>query len=360
MKIVAVLVLAACSSASPEPTKSAKPRDAAPPVIDPHPPATHTNPAAAKCGEPGTTKPPTPVVQLATGNESCARLADGSVWCWGARGFDLIRSDATAPLACPVATRVDAFAGADGLWSSYRDTCVTAKGVVRCAVLADWGFSPKPPDLGVRTAFQWNGLPCGITNDSKLRCYADMRQSELASLGPAEQAIVVRDGRDLCVLSRTAVNCLHDGKVSVLASNITQLAGGDELWGLRSDGVVRIEACANADQKSCTFPVRGARDPIAIAAAYHTLCVLSRNGTVACGNCPPKQRCTDEVQAIDGITDATQIAVGSSQACALRTTGEVVCWGDSSCGQAGGTVEAGKVCSVKPIVVPPTTITWAR
>jgi alpha-tubulin suppressor-like RCC1 family protein len=88
------------------------------------------------------------------------------------------------------------------------------------------------------------------------------------------------------------------------------------------------------------------RDAISIASGGATACVA-------------KTACTDAAKPVDGITDATQVAVGNGHACALRKTGEVVCWGASDCGQAGGTVEAGKVCTPNT-VVPPTTITWAK
>lgn len=274
----------------------------------------------------------------------------------------MIRSDGTAPHACPVATRVDAFANADDLWASYRTTCVAANGAPRCAVLADWGFSPNPPQLGVRTALQWNGLPCGITRDANLRCYADQRKNELASFSHIDQAVVTGHGTELCVLSRTAVSCMQDKTATVLASNVAQIAADERLWALRKDGtVVRLDLCPDGDTwNRCSVPVDGMRDIVAISSGGSTVCGLAGDGHIKCAQCVAKTACTDPAKIVDGIADATQVVVGIGHACAVRKAGEVVCWGSSSCGESGGDVEAGKVCPEKPIVLAPTTIVWAK
>lgn len=55
-----------------------------------------------------------------------------------------------------------------------------------------------------------------------------------------------------------------------------------------------------------------------------------------------------------GISDAVQIAVGALHSCAVRRTGEVMCWGDDSTGQLGdGTT------TIRPIPVQTTALTTA-
>jgi len=59
------------------------------------------------------------------------------------------------------------------------------------------------------------------------------------------------------------------------------------------------------------------------------------------------------------LNDATAVASGSGHTCALRRTGEVVCWGDGSSGQLGDGVRVRDCpnlngidnCSVSPITV---------
>jgi hypothetical protein len=173
MRIAVLVTFAACSSTSPETARTANPRDAG--AQQPIPSGRESTPALAKappCGEAGGVTPPKPVVQLVAASESCARLTDGTVWCWGGRGHVLDSSHSTAPLACAVATRIEEFGVADALWSMGRDTCATGKGISRCAVVTVWGFSAEV-NLGTRTTFYWSGLPCGITKDARVRCYAD-------------------------------------------------------------------------------------------------------------------------------------------------------------------------------------------
>ena len=44
-----------------------------------------------------------------------------------------------------------------------------------------------------------------------------------------------------------------------------------------------------------------------------------------------------------GVTDARALAVGGLHSCVLRTGGKVVCWGDNTYGQLGGTGGPGVV-----------------
>jgi alpha-tubulin suppressor-like RCC1 family protein len=77
-------------------------------------------------------------------------------------------------------------------------------------------------------------------------------------------------------------------------------------------------------------------DAVAIDAKVGTVCTVRSDGSVWCwgngeeGQCGPPGglgfECY-EPHHIDGVNDAVDVQVGGSHACALRATGEVVCWG---------------------------------
>lgn len=88
---------------------------------------------------------------------------------------------------------------------------------------------------------------------------------------------------------------------------------------------------------------------VQISAGYHFTCALLRDQRVACwgandrgqlGHAGAGASSTAPV-IVDGIGDAFSISTGVTHACALRTTGEVWCWGDNTFGQLGdGTTTA--------------------
>ena len=79
------------------------------------------------------------------------------------------------------------------------------------------------------------------------------------------------------------------------------------------------------------------------------------NGTtsgpdVCGGHVIPAYRCSTTPVAVQGLTGATAVSVGSYWACALLSGGTVQCWGDGVTGDDCG--DAGSACSSTPVAVP--------
>jgi alpha-tubulin suppressor-like RCC1 family protein len=139
----------------------------------------------------------------------------------------------------------------------------------------------------------------------------------------------------------------------------TRLAAGTEhTCAIRPDGHVVCIGNARACQlgklgafSKTAVEVANVSDAIEISAAGDNTCALLESGRVMCwgdndagqlGNGkddPGYQRhvagsdCTPSL--VQGLDDATVIAVSESHACAVRKTGEVVCWGENRAGQIG-------------------------
>jgi alpha-tubulin suppressor-like RCC1 family protein len=89
--------------------------------------------------------------------------------------------------------------------------------------------------------------------------------------------------------------------------------------------------------------VTGITDAIAIGAGDWHVCALLANGEVRCwgenwwgqlGNGQPGVHSPSPV-AVTGLSDAVQLSVGAAHNCALRASGEAVCWGWGSTGALG-------------------------
>ena len=104
-------------------------------------------------------------------------------------------------------------------------------------------------------------------------------------------------------------------------------------------------------------------DALDLAGGQSSTCALRKDKTVSCWGANYDGQLGDGLKANERLTvepvqklgGVASISAAKSHACAVLENGEVVCWGNSTCGQAGGSAEPGKACE-KPIVVSPTTI----
>jgi alpha-tubulin suppressor-like RCC1 family protein len=91
---------------------------------------------------------------------------------------------------------------------------------------------------------------------------------------------------------------------------------------------------ANPDSSVPPIPPLSAHPATAIAVGWSNACALRSGGSVVCWTYPVEGRQRLPVQ-VSGITDATAIAVGVGYTCALRSGRGVMCWGLNTVGQLG-------------------------
>jgi hypothetical protein len=318
---------------------------------------------SATCGAPGSRTPPAAVKQLAAGRQhTCARLVDGSVWCWGARGQTLVDGDVLGPVACPVATRVDDLGSAEDLLAVGGDACVARKdGSVSCGSLEPWSFAERPGLRGARRLALLRNELCAITGDGKLRCSRDAITAEAAAFASVEQVAMLAGGHP-CALASGAVTCRYPGR-DALAADIAAIASDAAgVVAITRDGsLVRLDVCrAQTPGTLCRSPLTSSiRDVTSVASSGLHTCALERNGRVSCRRCT-EPTCANTAFAEISSVQATQIAVGPDHACAVLRSGEVACWGKSRCGEAGGSVPAGAACRDQRPPLAMTPILWAR
>lgn len=93
--------------------------------------------------------------------------------------------------------------------------------------------------------------------------------------------------------------------------------------------------------------VPGLTDVKDVVTGSYAACALKNDGTVWCWGdnslglvgVGTEARNYSSPQQVLGIADATQISLGAYHACAVLSSGEVVCWGDNGSGQLGHDLE---------------------
>ena len=85
-------------------------------------------------------------------------------------------------------------------------------------------------------------------------------------------------------------------------------------------------------------------DPVQVATGNSHACTLCDTGGVVCwganywselGNGTTDTDNSISPVAVTGLSGAIEISLGGMHSCALRATGEVVCWGSNAFGQLG-------------------------
>ena len=124
-------------------------------------------------------------------------------------------------------------------------------------------------------------------------------------------------------------------------------------WGDGSRGQI------GAAQGRRIVEVAGVEDAARLTAGAEFSCALSASGGVACwgdnragqlgdGKGRPGAASAAPV-AVRELNDAVAVGAGRAHACAVRSSGEVVCWGDNRAGQLGNDERAAWVA---PVAVP--------
>lgn len=340
--------------------------------------------------------PETGALLVATGNSvssgdsfSCVLLAGGSIHCFGdnANG-ELGRSPEPhgANLARVSATAVDLGAGRTArvlvsgshhncaildndqlkCWGYNADGQLGLEDSVNRGVESGLGDALPPVNLGAGRTAKAVALgethTCAILDTDRVKCWGMAYEGALgygdgldrgavtASMGDNLPTVELGTGRTAKAIAVTAyhTSCaiLDDDRVKCWGINQScDLGNGD------GDVVSYGHSEGTMGDQLPYVDIEVGRTARAIAADGYTVCVLRDNGTVKCwGNneegqigidssawsvgCAPAETGDAGVIAMGG-SDVIAIDVGATHACALRSNGEVKCWGGNAHGQLG-------------------------
>ena len=327
------------------------------------------------------------VLAIAIDAESCALVADGSIWCWGEgwlnwepgekeqpccppEQFLGIEDVALLDVGCAVTESGNAFSwgysngvgqlGNGSTQSTYEivqvqglaDVVSISGGIwSSCAVTADgsawcWGLNSHgqvgsgemPPDehtlatpvgLPPMVSVVAAGASFSIGVDGAMWCWGGCDYALTGSAGEVTdvpQAVTGFSGKAVSVAGGGGYTCavLDDGTV---------WCSGYNLYGQLGDGTT--------EKKSEPVQVLGVADAVMVAAGHHA-CAVTQNGTVWCwgSNCEGDLG-TDmpaelgQPVQVTGLTGAVEVAVGGCFSCARLEDGTVHCWGSGKKGKLG-------------------------
>lgn len=331
---------------------------------------------------------------------TCALTNLGEAYCWGegSRG-QLGNGSATTPQQTPEA--VANLTGAKVLNASAFHSCALrndatllcwgddAFGQLGHGVATDQPVRTpvRVPGLtGVRSIAGGDNHACAVLDDGQVNCWGDNSQGQLgdgtllAKLEPVkvpgiDDAIQVElgaqfscalraNGQVLCwgyngfgqlgdgtLLRRSApapVLGLEDAVQIDLGQNhacALRTTGEIACWGVNLNGELGDGTTLNRKFASDVLGVKGMTQ--LSVGAFHA-CALGADGRVSCwgyggsgalGDGQHTESQTSWVQ-VAGLTDAKQVTAGAFHSCALRSSGEIACWGYNADGQLGdGTLQ---------------------
>lgn len=268
----------------------------------------------------------------AGGSHACARLADGSVWCWGQNtsgqlgngSFSLSRSPVEVALPSPATQVVASIFSVhvlhdDGSVSGWGSGTEIGDG-------SEAGeHSPIPTAVPIDSVLKLQQRNCAVRTNGSIWCWKIPPTYEPVDLGNSgttySEVAHNPDVPRTCAISSTSVQCR--------GSNYCAGAGTGNDTAAFYDNFVSLNALsgAEASQISCS----------------NTFCLaLAPSGVFFWGTLLSAQ-CED-----DGIHDAyeptalsfsqgsvVEIDTGGDQACLRTASGQVFCWGSNTYGALG-------------------------
>ena len=317
-----------------------------------------------------------PVEVVAGSHHTCVRASDGTVWCWGVNGFGQLGNGGGGTSAIPQQAQLPALAAH-----------LAAGGASTCAVLVDdslhcWGandvgqvgigstVSPQttpqhiamvPSTFAVRDIDIGDVHVCAASITGAMWCWglaADGRlgsssQSDAwlprstASLGGAASVVAAGQAHSCVVLQTSTLKCFGSNSSGQLGQNISTTS---------NDTPTAVVFGENVD---------------AVSAGSDFTCGLSSTGSVKCFGSNHKGQLANgttsftprpEAQGVTGVGVDRVVALvaGDLHACAVISTGAVMCWGSNEYGQVGVDTSRAPQMSAATVgvlnVVPTTTL----
>jgi alpha-tubulin suppressor-like RCC1 family protein len=287
---------------------------------------------------------------------NCALRMTGGVVCWGTNAYgQLGNSTTTSSTTNPVAVTgltdaVSVTAGEHFACARRRTGAVVCWGRNQSGQLGDGSTVANrsaPVEVmsltGVTELRAGMRHACAIATGGQLRCWGENTYAQLGDATNTNRAapVVVAD---LSPQRAVALDLHHtcglgaDGRVRCWGNNpYGEGGGGTE---------VRSTPAAITGVADAVDVQQGTGSNAATGAGTSWRCALRRTGAVACwgsasqgnssgqlGDGTTTQRATPA--PVTGLTDATQITVAGSVACALKRDQTAVCWGLNNYGQLG-------------------------
>ncbi len=281
----------------------------------------------------------------AGGDDSCALMSNSRIDCWGANYYGQLGNGTIASSDTPV--EVEGVTTASQVAASSEHSCaLLSGGYVSC-----WGDNEldqlgdgvnggnRDTPIGVRGLTQAlqvsvdDAHSCALLRSGHVECWGENLQGQLGD-GTTERSQAPVEVRDL-----TNAMQLSEGEsdsCAVLSS------GHVDCWGRAPFGSGQLGDGTN-EGSDTPVEVRGLTGATQVATATDDSCALLSSGHIDCWGDNEEGELGDGATGgysdtpveVPGITNATEIASGAFDFCALLSGGHVDCWGSNTGGQLG-------------------------
>lgn len=287
--------------------------------------------------------PPRPFAAVTAGGAHTCAVRDGTVLCWGRNaegqvGDGTVLSPRTEPVVVASLQGVDRLALGRFYTCALRNSgpqvfCWGANevnqlgvfdGLQRSSPTLVQGVSPVEIAAGARHA-------CARRQTGLVGCWGDNSAGQLGDATGLPQPYV------------TDVWGLSDA-ISIASGErhgcAVRASGEVVCWGANEDG--QLGDGRNTPSLQPDRPVEGLTDATAVSAGSAHTCAVRATGNVVCwGRNSDGQLGNGSLTAssvpvqVTGLTDAVEVSAGSLHTCARQLSGPVVCWGSNAYGQLG-------------------------
>jgi alpha-tubulin suppressor-like RCC1 family protein len=299
------------------------------------------------------------VVHVVGGAEhTCAKLADGNLWCWGGNDDGQFGDNTTLSSTAPRRSLVPQWISSGGrLAVGDRHVCVLAadRGRVWC-----WGWNDNgqlgdgtwTDRLGPTVVPNLNDVvqigagartTCALVGTGDVLCWGFNGQGQV---GNPSAGYDTYSPTPVVVVSNATAITLGDSHGCALLGDGTARCWGANTRGQLGDGTVVNRPTA--------VPVGGLSNVVALSAGGAHTCALIDDGTLRCWGSNTSGQLGDGTVisrpnpgAVSGITHATAVSAGYGFTCARLDDGTLRCWGANGDGQLG---DDSTVSSSYPVV----------
>ncbi|MBL8742490.1 MAG: hypothetical protein JNK04_15380 [Myxococcales bacterium] len=308
-------------------------------------------PESLVCGA-GTCRPPEDIIQVASGQAyTCALRASGEVLCWGGNYSGVLGDGSFEPHIAPMpvvglgdAVEIEA---STGQLDSAVMCARRATGTIACWGAANLGVfgtssdepSPVPVEVAGLTAAASirvsQGAACALRQDGSVLCWGLNSSGQTGTKGSGTWAPAP-------VIELPYALQLDVGTFScvTLATGEVACWGVDDFGWSGDSGFLEVPTIMKnvSDARAVFLPGPASKQ------VDGPNCVIHGSGAVSCtglnesGNIDIDVEgdfINGEMHAIEGVSDAVQLAGTLATTCALRASGQVACWGSNAQGRLG-------------------------
>lgn len=299
----------------------------------------------------------TNVTALAAGKDyTCARMTNGTVWCWGANDRGQLGRDTslgTTPASIPAPVTGLSTVATIAIGSEHSCAGLT-DGIVKC-----WGdnetgqlgnTTPTPRFIPVAVTglsnaatvaaggqiFRHGGHSCALLTDGTVRCWGTNSNLQLGdgSITRSTTPITVRSLSNV-----TSIAAFGNFTCAVLTDRTVKC------WGANSSGQLGRDTSLGNTPASTPAPVTDLGNVVAVVTGGRYACAHLTDRTVKCwgtndhgqlGPNVPLDPSTGKplresmIPVAVGLSNVAALAAGFEETCALLTDSTVKCWGFNS------------------------------